>query len=355
MNVRKSERGWGAASVLAVALAACGPKTPAGGEAPTRTAAAPAAALDPCAAPIRALCADPALAPLSGQMKAALVEAAGAVSAEGVRVLADNQQSWIEAQRVACRLSAEGAALNATQEACLRAALADRVNQTRGAVEKRGPFTFQRVELNQSAPVAPSAAVETLGPVAPTAVTRDIRFPRIDGDSPAIRKFNQAVQQRPRFRPEDQTEETTTYTIGYAGDDLVSIRFDMYDFTIGAANPNTTMRAVTINMRTGGALAAADVFKTATPLADFLTQRAVKDVSAQMKQEDETALTPSPRDVRAAAMSPANWLITDKALVLLFPPLSLGSGVAGPHEVAVSWRELKPYLNPDGPGPIKAA
>ena len=178
----------------------------------------------------------------------------------------------------------------------------------------------------------------------------------IDKDTfePAIRKFNDAVRQAPRFRREDQTEENTTYRIGYAGDDLVSVRFDTYEFTLGAVNPSTSVRAVTVNMRTGAPLSAADVFRPDSKWADFLTQRALAEITRQLKEEDETALAPSPDAVRAAIASPSNWLVSDQALVLLFPPLSLGNSVIGPHEVSVPWSELRPYLNPNGPGPIKA-
>jgi hypothetical protein len=354
----------GAAIALVATLAACGPKAPAGRTdpraqgaptpPPARSAAATDTVLDPCAGRIKGLCADPALAALAGQMKVALTGAASGVSGEGARVLADNQRSWLEAQRVACGVAVNAPTLAPVQQACLKAALTDRVKQAGGAIERRGPFVFQRVELNLSAPVTQRPGVAALGAAAPTAVTRDIRYPRIDGDSPAISKFNAAVRQSPRFRPEDQTDETASYTIGYAGADLISVRFDMYDFTVGAVGPNRSMRAVTIDMRTGDALAAGDVFKGGSGWPDFLTRRAVRDLAAQLKQEDDTAQAPSPDDVRAAASNPSNWFITDKALVLLFPPLSLGSAVIGEHEVSISWRELRPFLNPNGPGPIRA-
>lgn len=344
---------------LAGALAACGPKAQPAADAGTAVApasGAPAqASLDPCAGKIKALCVDSDLAPLSAKMKDALFEAAADVSEEGAKVLASNQEDWLEAQRVACGVSTAGAALNAKQEACLKAALSQRLKDAAAVVEKRGPFTFQRVEINQSEPLAQTAATDALGAAAPDVITREIKYPRIDGDSPAIRKFNDAVKQSPRFKLTDQTEEQVTYKIAYAGADLVSVRFDLYDLTVGAANSNQSTRAVTINMLTGAPLAANDVFKPNARWADFLTTRALKDVTAQLRADDETAQAPSPDFLRKAAMNPDHWLITDKALVVLFSPTDLGSATAGTHEVAIPWRDLKAYLNPAGPGPIKSA
>jgi uncharacterized protein YecT (DUF1311 family) len=344
-------------AVLAMALAlfGCGPKPAASTGAASTSTESPQVQLDPCAGKIKALCVDSDLAPLSAKMKEALADAASKVSADGAQLLAKGQRDWLEAQRIACGVGADGAALTAKQENCLKAALAARVKDAKDAVERLGPFTFQRMEINQSDPVVETAAAQALGAAAPNVITRDIKFPRIDGDTPAIRKFNEAVKQSPRFKAIDQTEEQVTYKIAYAGPDLVSVRFDLYDLGLGAANPETTVRTVNFNMTTGAPLTANDVFAPNTRWADFLTRRALADLTAQLRADDETAQAPSPDYVRKALTAPDHWLVTNDALVIVFSPLDLGNAGAGTHEVSVSWRDLKSYLNPRGPGPIKNA
>jgi hypothetical protein len=131
------------------------------------------------------------------------------------------------------------------------------------------------------------------------------------------------------------------------------VRFDHYDFTGGAARPNKAMRAVTINMATGSPVTAADMFTG--KWQDFLAARAARDITAKLRLEDDSARAVEAADVRAAVTKPESWLVTDKALVLLLPPASFGQPLAEAQEVTIPWRELKPYLNPRGPGPLKGA
>jgi len=59
--------------------------------------------------------------------------------------------------------------------------------------------------------------------------------------------------------------------------------------------------------------------------------------------------------VRESATKPHLWLITEAGLVILFPPYSFGGSHAmGGAEVAIPWKDLAPYLNPNAPRPIRA-
>jgi hypothetical protein len=236
-----------------------------------------------------AFCNDKDLADLAGQMKTELANAAAAVSPQGLKVLAANEEGWLNSQRIACAVPAGATALNARQANCLKSAFAAR------------------------------------------------------------------VQDATRFKRSDQTEETTTYQIGYASADLVSVRFDLRDLTIGAAHPNASVNAISFNMRTGARLSAADIFKPGVKWQDFLAARVARDVTKQLQGQDETARAIAPGDAHDAVANPNSWFVTDKALVLLLTPGALGPGAMDAYEVTIAWRDLKPYLNPQGPGPIKSA
>ena len=104
-------------------------------------------------------------------------------------------------------------------------------------------------------------------------------------------------------------------------------------------------------MVTGQPLTPADVFRPGSNWQDFLIRRAMRDLTAQFREYD---FQPTESDVRDSAVKPQLWLITDRALVLLFPPYSFG----GPHamggsEVTIPWSELRVYLNPNAPQPIR--
>lgn len=317
------------------------------------------AALDLCAEGQGAfegrLCADRELAALGGEVREVLVAEAAQVSDAGAQLLVRNQSRWLEARRIACGIAEASAAPTAEQQACLQSELRARAQDAKGAVQEIGGYTFQRLELVNAIPVsAAAAAASGLGDSAPAAITRDIRFPRIDGpQTPEIQRFNELVAQQPQYRLEDVTNELVNYSIAFAGPELISVRFDLSADTLGAAHPNSTSKAVTVLMQQRRVLSEADVFSAASGWEDFLTQRAVADLTAQYRED---SFVPPERDVRETATKAHLWLITERGLTMLFPPYSFGAPyVMGGTEVTIPWAELRQYLNPAAPAPIRPA
>jgi len=317
------------------------------------------AALDPCAEGgsdfAKTVCEDEALAVLDAQVRENLVAEAASVSDAGAQMLVQNEQRWREAQRVACGIADPALAPDAEQQACLEASFRGRVADTQGAVEQVGGYTFQRVEIVDAEPMSEaiaSAAGFGLEDAPAKAITRDIRFPRIDApQTPQIRRFNELVAQQPQFRLEDGVEEVVNYTIAYAGPALISVRFDLMDSSLAQAHPNSSSNAVTELMQEGRPLTAGDVFDPGTRWQDFIARSAQAALTAQFKEYE---FAPPARDVRESATKAHLWLITDKALVILFPPYSFG----GPHalggaEVSIPWTDLTDYLAATAPAPIR--
>lgn len=344
------------ASLALLALVACGDR---GGEGKTDQSSAEriSAALDVCAEGrgefAQHVCENQTLAGLDGNVREAIVAASASVSDAGAQMLVQNQTRWREAQRIACGIVDPEATPTPEQQTCLESEYRARLEDARSAVQEVGGYTFQRMELVDATPVtAEVASASGLGEDAPPAVLRDIRFPRIDGEqTPAIQRFNELVAQSPQFRLEDATNEVVDYRIAYAGPELISVRFDMASDTLGAAHGNNTSKAVTVLMTEGRALAAGDVFRAGTGWEQFVTQRAVAEISRQYRED---GFVPPERDVQESATKPHLWLITEQGLVLLFPPYSFGAPyVMGGTEVSIPWTDLRPYLNPAAPAPIR--
>ncbi len=221
-------------------------------------------------------------------------------------------------------------------------------------MQEIGGYTFQRMELVDATPVTAEVA-SAMGSSAPVAVERDIRFPRIDGPQTAeIRRFNDLVAQQPQFQLGDATNENVNYIIAYAGQELISVKFIISADSVAAANATNTVKAVTVVMSDGGRLLTeSDVFRSASGWQDFITDRAVARISSEFS---DYANFPPRRDVYETATKPHLWLITERGLVLMFPPLSFGGSHAdGGIEVTIPWTDLRPYLNPAAPAPIRAA
>lgn len=346
---------------LAAALAACGPR---GEQSAGRSAAkgkAPAIAeiLSCEGAPAGfagTVCRHPQLSALDEQVRQALLAKAGDVSDAGAQMLVESQRRWLEAQRAACGVIDPDAALDADQVRCLQSKLRERLAEARTAVQEVAGYTFQSVEVVRAQEVsAAAAAAAGLEPEdAPHAIVRDIRYPRIDNmDTPQAARFNELVRQSPQYALEDQTEESVDYEIVYAGPELISVKFETYENTLGSAHPETGARAVTILMTgEGRAIAAADVFRANSGWEAFVTRRAVAALTRSFRDYD---FTPPERDVRETATKPHLWLVTEAGLTILFPPYSFGGPrVLGGAEVSIPWNDLRPYLNPNAPAPIGA-
>ncbi len=343
----------GVAAAMALAVAALGACQP------RQTTADPqvAANLDPCAATagFRALvvCRNPQLAELDGAVREQITAEAASLAPDAEIALNAEQDAWLEATRISCGVPTPETAPTPDQVECLSSALRNRAAMMTNAVDQVGPFTFRRAEVVDADAVSASAAAASgLGDDAPAAITRQLSYPQLTGDSPAIRRFNDLVRQEPRFGVQDQTSETVNYEIAFAGDELISVRFDILHETLGAMHGAVEVQAVTVNMRTGERLTEADVFRPGSGWENFLTRRAITALTRELGSD----FVPAEPDVRETVTKPPQWLVTEQALVILFPPLSFaGPQVAGGTQVSIPWSELRAYLNPQAPRPITPA
>ncbi len=342
--------------ICAAALMGCGPRSAAdkGGE--TQTLAEALSCDGDQTGIAKTICENQNLAALDGQVREALIAQADSVSDAGAQMLAESQRRWLEAQRVACGVLDPETPLNAEQSRCLEAKLRERATEARSAVQEAGGYVFQSVELVRAQEVSAeaAAAVGLEGDDAPHAIMRDIRYPRIDNqDTPQAQRFNELVRQSPQFALEDQTDEAVDYEIVFASPDMISVKFETYENSLGSAHPETSARAVTVLMSgEGRALTAGDVFRANSGWETFVTRRAVAALTANFRTYE---FTPPERDVRETATKAHLWLVTQQGLVILFPPYSFGGPrVLGASEVSIPWSDLRPYLNPNAPAPIGA-
>lgn len=336
-----------------VALGACGDR-----RSHTKTAESSAervaAALDICADAqgfAQQVCENRALAAIDSQVRDLLVAESANVTDAGAQILIQSQNNWRQAAAVMCGMTDPSAAPTAAQQTCLQSRFRARLRDVESAVQRLGPYTFQRVELVEAAPVTGQLSIAA---GAAHAVERNIRFPRIDGpQTPAIRRFNELVAQQPEHRLQDGASETVDYTIAYAGPAVISVRFSKVVEAISAATVTNTLSAVTVMMDEGRLLRPDDVFRSGSGWENFITDRAVRAISREFPDYPNF---PPRRDVYETATKPHLWLVTERGLTILFPPLSFGGSHAdGPAEVTIPWTDLRPYLNPNAPAPIGAS
>jgi hypothetical protein len=353
-----SARGVGIVAIVCAtfALSACGDRR---GDSKTNESSAErvSAALDLCddgaEGFAQQVCQNQALAQIDGQVRDRLVAESANVSDAGAQLLVQNQNRWRQAAAVMCGVADPSSAPTAEQQTCLQNRFRARLQEAEGSVQEMGGYTFQRMELVDAEPVTAQLAAAA-GGVEASAVERNIRFPRIDGpQTPAVRRFNELVAQEPEYRLQDGASEIVDYTIAYAGPEVISVRFTKSVEALGAANVTNTLNAVTVLMEEGRLLRADDVFRAGSGWENFITDRAARSISGEFP--DYTNFPPR-RDVYETATKPHLWLVTERGLTILFPPLSFGGSHAdGGAEVTIPWTELRPYLNPAAPAPIRAS
>ncbi|OQW61426.1 MAG: hypothetical protein A4S17_09600 [Proteobacteria bacterium HN_bin10] len=355
MPVRSANSRAGAVAVL-LALIACNDAAN-GAKTEASSAERVAAALDVCGEDAGAfaqnVCGNRALAQLDNQVREALVAESASVSDAGAQLLVQNQNRWREAARVSCRIVDPDAAPTPEQQRCLENEFRARARDAQNTVQEIGGYTFQRMELVDAAPISAEIAAN-MGGADIDPIERDIRFPRIDGpQTPEIRRFNDLVAQQPQYALADAVNENVDYRIGFAGPELISVRFDSRYDGPTLANVAKTIRVITVLMTDGRPLTEADVFRADSGWRDFISARALAEIQRQLPDYPP----PPRRDVYETATKPHLWLITERNLVLIFPPQSMtGWTYADPAEgveVAIPWTELRAYLNPAAPAPIR--
>jgi hypothetical protein len=347
------------AAAALLALAACGDSSRGATKTEQSSAEHIAAALNICDQPAgtfaHGICANRALSTIDAQMRQNLTSQAANISDAGAQLLVENQARWREAQRIGCGVADQRALFTTAQQQCLEGEFRARAQDVRTAVQQIGGYTFQRMELIDAVALTPDQVQTTgLGANAPAAAIRDIEFPRIDGrQTPSIRRFNDLAAQEPQSRLGDGTSETVTYEIGYAGPELISVRFASTQDALTQGATSSTLRAVNVVMADGHELNETDVFAPNSGWQDFITNRAVAEIA---KQYPDYSNFPPRRDVADTATKPHLWLIKEHELVLMFPTLSYGGSQSDPPVyVSIPWTDLRPYLNPAAPLPIRPA
>lgn len=343
--------------------ACCGPPAPpeaVSGQQPAAAMGAAGAAqtVEACPAAAGAICGAAQLAGAVDSLRAAYASAEfAALPGEARSIVNENQRNWLAAQAIACGLAPGAARLDDVQVACAREALEARAKAAAQATQQAGPFRFLRVESASAEAASPDVLADlNLPPTAPSTTLHQIAYPQIVGDaSPAAAQFNAAAKRAPRFKPGDATEEQTRYEIAYAGRDLISVQFFTYDMTLGAAHPNTAAEALNFNLKTGAKLTAQQAFRPGSGWDRYIAERTAKAITADFRRNGVSDAAIRPADTLKVASNPGNWIITPKALTVIFPPYSINDSPQAGPDVAIPWNDLRRFLAPDAPAPIGAA
>lgn len=191
----------------------------------------------------------------------------------------------------------------------------------------------------------------------------DDRFDKFNQDARAlvtrkIAKFRNDVKEA-QAEEDDASEASTTgsdlgagYTIGIAGDELISIEFDIGGYYEGAAHPNSYTEVINYDAKQRKTLKLADLFKPGAKYLQAISAYAIKDLKNQAKAKGSDSLLTDESIADGAGPELKNyksWTITRKGLGITFDSYQVGPYVAGPQRVVIPYSALKDLIKPDGP------
>jgi hypothetical protein len=129
------------------------------------------------------------------------------------------------------------------------------------------------------------------------------------------------------------------YTVIYKIKNLLGIKFNVYWYGMGAAHGNESIVALNINLKNGETFEFKDLFR----------DRAFKIINSIIEQKilhyKECTIFPQNINLRGNQ----GFYIENERVVIVFDKYEIACGACGPIEVPLNFREIKDYVNPNGP------
>lgn len=141
------------------------------------------------------------------------------------------------------------------------------------------------------------------------------------------------------------------YSVEYADDDLISVRF-LEDTFEGGVHPNYNYFTVTYDLKQGRELKLSDLFKPGAKYLEAVSAYATRDLQNR-KDPDSNENMGLAQDIFADGAKPteenyARWNITKKGLMFTFDPYQVAAYAYGPQTVIIPYAKLREIAKPDG-------
>ncbi|MEW6126280.1 MAG: DUF3298 and DUF4163 domain-containing protein [Acidobacteriota bacterium] len=190
-------------------------------------------------------------------------------------------------------------------------------------------------------------------------------YPQLDGVKDAKTDgFNKAIagminSQVSRFKkdaPEsfnaDDPEQVSglwiDYHVTFASDELISVVFDMSEYSAGAAHPNSYSTTFNYDLRNGKEIKLRELFANANFL-QVIANHCTRTLTARLKKIEAYDETMVKDGASAKADNYSSWNITRKGLLFNFDPYQVAAYAVGPQEVLIGYESLKEVLKKDSP------
>jgi hypothetical protein len=212
--------------------------------------------------------------------------------------------------------------------------------------------------------IAPTVATlvnETIeSPADSTAYTIQLEKVKMDGDASYADPFNTLVQAmmeveqknfldgiaeieewRAANMPDIRSTLDNAVTITYNDHSLVSVHFEFFTYTAGAAHPFSYSKTLTYDMNTRQVVELEQLFTSGSDWMNAVSSYCINDLTAKGVYEFLEGATPTPENY-------SRWSITPDGLVIYFDPYQVAAYAAGPQQVTIPYASLADYIASPG-------
>jgi hypothetical protein len=181
-------------------------------------------------------------------------------------------------------------------------------------------------------------------------------YPQLQSAGPAGERFNKAStaivtkavnEYKGADPPAGQSSLDISYNVLLATDDLASVEFAEYSNT-GGAHPDNSYETVTVDLRHNSEVKLDDIFKPKSGYETAISRLSLAKMNKEAKklEGDSAGQNDEPVVTAESVESPSGWGLTRTGVVLYY---ELPHAIAALGRVFIPYREVKEYLNPNGP------
>lgn len=138
-----------------------------------------------------------------------------------------------------------------------------------------------------------------------------------------------------------------SYDITLATADFVSIFFDVYSYSSGAAHPNSFSWTLNYDLKNDRELKLRDLFQPDARYLSVISRLSINTLTRHLGEMADNQWLANGAAPKAENFQ--NWNITRKGLLFTFDPYQVAPYAAGPQEVLIPFASLKELLRPDSP------
>jgi uncharacterized protein YecT (DUF1311 family) len=286
----------------------------------------------------QAICQLPGLSDMDARIATAYAAALQRLTPAGQRILKETQDQWSEAMIAGCAPVRDDPD---KLPACLERPYKMRLYDLTDPISTIGDFTFLRVSAYAFVPCLDEFGCDAaFGGGYVHASHPGIDAPAND----QIRQWNRLVLDKlPPLAGalQPNTNVTLDFEIAGVSADMISVRFDLREYSHRASHGSAFVFGLNTILSTGRQIAAGDLFVDKTPWQDYLYRQAARQARASLGAQAGQIM---PEVIHDIVNKPERWAITPAGLAILFAPNDLGFYTETPRAAVIPWADLKPFL-----------